>query len=90
MRLKGRLLGAIPTSRHEDVQACLQQSLDLAREQHAGSWELRTATDLAALMASTGDRIGARALLQRSYGRFTEGFETADLKVAADLLSTWV
>ena len=88
LRVKGKLLCALPQSGHEEAERAFQQSIDLARAQHAGSWELRTATDLAELMASTGDRIGARALLQRSYGRFTEGFETADLKVAADLLST--
>ena len=64
------------------------ESLDLARMQGAGSYELRTATDLAALLTDQRHRKEAKLLLRQVYGRFTEGFETADLKMAADLMST--
>ena len=56
--------------------------------QGAVSYELRTAIDLAALMADQGHRKEARLLLRQVYGRFTEGFKTADLRSAADLMST--
>jgi hypothetical protein len=56
--------------------------------QGAGSYELRTATDLATLMAAQGHRKEAKTLLQQVYGRFTEGFETADFKAATDFMST--
>ena len=90
LRLKGKLLTGKSTSNPEDAKVWFQRSLDMAREQSAGAWELRAATDLATLMVTTGDRQGARVVLERSYSRFTEGFETADLTTAADLLTTLV
>jgi len=62
------------------------RSLDLARRQGALSWELRTAMSLARLRRDQA-RIGeARNLLAAVYGRFTEGFGTADLQSAKQLL----
>jgi predicted ATPase len=46
------------------------------------SWELRTATSLARLQHDQGRIAEARDLLQSVYDRFSEGFETADLKAA--------
>jgi predicted ATPase len=63
-----------------------RQALDWARRQGALSWELRAATSLARLLRDR-DRIGeARELLASVYGRFTEGFGTADLLTAKGLL----
>jgi tetratricopeptide (TPR) repeat protein len=87
LRVKGKLLNALSQSRREDVQDCFRQSIDLARAQGARSWELRAATDLAALLADAGDGEGARRVLENAYGHFSEGFETADLRLAADLLA---
>jgi predicted ATPase len=58
------------------------RSLDWARRQGALSWELRTATSLARLQQDQGRAAEARSLLQSVYDRFSEGFETADLKTA--------
>jgi predicted ATPase/DNA-binding winged helix-turn-helix (wHTH) protein len=58
------------------------RSLDWARRQGALSWELRTATSLARLQQDLGRAAEARSLLQSVYDRFSEGFETADLKTA--------
>jgi predicted ATPase len=58
------------------------RSLDWARRQGALSWELRTATSLARLQQDQGRAAEARSLLQSMYDRFSEGFETADLKTA--------
>jgi predicted ATPase/DNA-binding winged helix-turn-helix (wHTH) protein len=58
------------------------RSLDWARRQGALSWELRTSTSLARLQHGRGRLAEARSLLQSVYGRFSEGFETADLKAA--------
>jgi predicted ATPase len=57
-------------------------SLDWARQQGALSWELRTSTSLARLQHDQGRIAEARSLLQSVYDRFSEGFETADLKTA--------
>jgi predicted ATPase len=63
-----------------------RQALDWARQQGALSWELRAATSLARLLRDR-DRIGeARDLLTSVYGRFTEGFGTADLQAAKRLI----
>lgn len=61
-------------------------SLDVAREQQAKSWELRTSTSLARLWQSQGKRKEAYDLLAPVYNWFTEGFETRDLKEAKALL----
>jgi predicted ATPase len=58
----------------------------LASRQGALSWELRAATNLARLLRDQGHRAEAKALLQPVYDRFTEGFDTADLKAARALM----
>ena len=55
-------------------------------QEQARSLELRAATDLARLWMNQGKRVEARDILSSIYGRFTEGFETRDLKDAKDLL----
>ena len=73
-----------------DAEAHFTRSLLVAREQHAKSWELRTATSLARLWYDQGRRGEALDLLVPVYGWFTEGFDTADLrraKVLLDVLS---
>lgn len=61
-------------------------SLDWARRQGTQSWELRAATSLARLLRDQGRSADGVALLQPVYDRFTEGFDTADLKSAKALL----
>jgi predicted ATPase/DNA-binding winged helix-turn-helix (wHTH) protein len=64
-------------------------SLDWARRQGALSWELRTSISLARLQQDQGRIAEARSLLQSVYDRFSEGFETADLKTAKAYLNSW-
>jgi predicted ATPase len=61
-------------------------SLDVAREQQAKSWELRTSTSLARLWQTQGKRNEALDLLKRVYDWFGEGFDTKDLIEAKALL----
>jgi predicted ATPase/DNA-binding winged helix-turn-helix (wHTH) protein len=68
------------------AEALLRQALDGAREQGALSWELRAATSLARSLRSQGRPADAITCLQPIYGRFTEGFSTADLIAAKQLL----
>jgi predicted ATPase len=51
------------------------------------TWELRTAVDLATLLADQGRRENGRALLQPVFEQFAEGWDTADLKAAGRALS---
>lgn len=73
-----------------DVNSCaevlLHRALDTARRQSARAWELRTAMSLARLWKEQGQISQARVLVSDVYARFTEGFETADLKAARDLI----
>jgi predicted ATPase len=64
-----------------------RQALGWARRQGALSWELRVVTSLARMWRNQGRSQEARELLARVYDRFTEGFETADLKAAKTLLN---
>jgi hypothetical protein len=63
-----------------------RHALDRAHEHGALSWELRAATSLARLLLNQGRPADATACLQPIYGRFTEGFSTADLIAAKQLL----
>ena len=48
--------------------------------------ELRSATTSARLLLENGQREQARQVLSPVYNGFTEGFETADLKIARQLI----
>ncbi len=64
----------------------LRRALEVAREQEAPSLQLRAARDLGRLLAERGERRQAADLLAPIYGGFTEGFDTADLVEAKELL----
>lgn len=87
LRIKGDLI--ILQGTREGIvaaQALFAESLALARRQSALSWELRTAISLARLRRTQGRAGEAHDLLESVYGRFTEGFQTADLLAAKSLL----
>jgi predicted ATPase len=87
LRINGEILlqeGA--SEAPEGAEAQFLQSLDLARRQEVLSWELRAATSLARLWHSQDRLDDGRAQLASVYGRFTEGFGTADLRSAKQLL----
>jgi predicted ATPase/predicted Ser/Thr protein kinase len=69
-----------------EAEADFQKALEIARQQQAMSFELRAAMSLSRLRRSQGRKGEARATLAEVYNRFTEGFETADLREAAELL----
>jgi class 3 adenylate cyclase/predicted ATPase len=69
------------------AQQYFEHALDIARQQHAKSWELRASMSLARLWRSQGKVQQARELLAPVYNWFIEGFDTRDLKEAKALLS---
>jgi predicted ATPase len=76
-------------ARHSEVaqaEACFHQSIETARQQKAKSWELRAVMSLARLFQSQHRCAEAHGLLEQIYGKFTEGFDTADLKEGKALL----
>jgi hypothetical protein len=86
LRIKGRLLLSAPRPDPSDAEDWLLRSLESAHQQSALGWELRTATTLARLMSAHGRRTQAHELLAGIYDRFTEGYETSDLRAARRLL----
>jgi predicted ATPase len=86
LRIKSSILLASRKPDAAEAETCLMRSLDCARRQSATSWELRTAMALARFRAERGANGHARQTLAAVYNRFTEGFETADLKAAKELL----
>jgi predicted ATPase/DNA-binding winged helix-turn-helix (wHTH) protein len=85
LRIKGELLRLEPEA-DGSAEACFRDALDEARRQQALSWELRAATSLAKLWRDAGKTAEAEASLSSVYDRFTEGFETADLRNAKALM----
>jgi predicted ATPase len=67
------------------AEASLAASIALAEQQGALSWRLRTEMSLARLRRQQG-LPGSLAGLAETYARFSEGFETADLKAARLML----
>jgi predicted ATPase len=87
LRLKGELLLLQSTPAvAETAKNLFRQALDEARRQKSLSWELRAATSLARLLRKQGRTADATACLQPVYDRFKEGFDTADLVAAKQLL----
>lgn len=86
-RIKAVILLSLPRPDAMRAENCLMQSLALAHHQGAIGWELRTTITMARLRAAQGRTMEAREMLSKIYDRFTEGFETQDLKAAAALLT---
>ena len=85
-RLRGELLLAQDTRNLAEAERSFRAAIDIARTQHAKSWELRATMSLSRLLAKQGKRDVARTMLAAVYNWFTEGFDTADLKDAKSLL----
>jgi predicted ATPase/DNA-binding winged helix-turn-helix (wHTH) protein len=87
LRIRGEALLLSGTATQAAAKRHFRRSLDLARRQGALSWELRAATSLSRLLRDQGRSADATASLQPIYARITEGFDTADLIAAKQLLS---
>jgi predicted ATPase/DNA-binding winged helix-turn-helix (wHTH) protein len=68
------------------AQRYFERAIAEAQQQGALSWELRASMSLATLWQRQHRTAAAGAVLVASLGRFSEGFETADLRRAATLL----
>jgi predicted ATPase/DNA-binding winged helix-turn-helix (wHTH) protein len=88
LRLKGELVLQQDEAAAATSDTFFEQAIDLARRQGALSWELRAATSLARLRVTHDRAEDARRVLAPVYERFTEGFDTADLKAAKGVLDS--
>src|SRR5262249_19671613 len=92
-RLTGELMlrspvGALPVA-PASPEACIFKAIEIARQQHAKSFELRAAMSLARLWYRHGKAAQAHHMLADAYSWFTEGFDTHDLQKAKVLLHTF-
>ena len=86
MRIKALILASMPHPDRASAMDCLNESIAVAREQSALALELRSTTSIARLLSSSGQRDQARRVLTLVHDRFTEGFDTADLRVARQFI----
>jgi len=93
-RLKGELTirqssrtdDQLPVQPATEAETCFRHAIEIAKRQQAKSLELRATTSLARLLSDTNRRDEVHLMLTEIYNRFTEGFDTADLKNAMALL----
>ncbi len=90
-RIKGELILKKPDDKNrieveKEAEECFKQSLKVAQEQMAKSFELRTSVSLCRLLQKQSKKEEARQLLTKIYNWFTEGFESRELKEAKTLL----
>src|SRR5262249_49860054 len=82
-----------PALREDDcaeAKACFRRAIEVSRSQQAKSLELRAVMSLGRVWREQGKRDDARNMLGEIYGGFTEGFDTADLIDARELLAQLV
>jgi len=87
-RMRGEILLSRSIDDVADAQVCFHQALDISRHQQARSLELRAATSLARLWKRQQKGDDARKLLGGCHAQFTQGFDSADLREAAQLLAS--
>jgi predicted ATPase/DNA-binding winged helix-turn-helix (wHTH) protein len=87
LRIKGEvLLRQVSDRSVQAAEACFNQAGEMAREQGALFWELRIALSIAGLRMTQGRDGEVKQILTPVYGRFTDGYETTDLRAARTML----
>ena len=83
-----RVLSLLQLAQGDEVgaEASLKRALEISRRQHARSWELRAAVDLAQLWQKQGRIAESREVVKPIYDWFTEGFDTPDMQEARKYL----
>ncbi len=83
LRLRGEALAQVGSTAAERT---LHAAVQAARRQGGAAWELRAAISLCRLQRTRGWTGDGADLLAAVYARFRDGFDTADLRAAAELL----
>jgi DNA-binding winged helix-turn-helix (wHTH) protein/tetratricopeptide (TPR) repeat protein len=89
-RIRGELLARriVREGGDRNPATCFERAIRAAHDQGSLSLQLRAATSLAVYLRERDGEAGARARLERLYGRFDEGFGTGDLVEARALLGS--
>ena len=85
-RVAGEIALRSPHRDPDKAEAYFKRALTVARMQQAKSLELRAAISMARLLRDRDRHHAARTLLLPVYKRFSEGFDTFNLKDAKALL----
>jgi predicted ATPase len=86
IRIKGEVLLQQRLENEALVEDHFLSAIEFARTQGAVFWELRAAHSAARLRVGRKDLAGAAQILEPAYNRFSEGFDTADMRAARQLL----
>ncbi|NEI74795.1 transcriptional regulator [Rhizobium lusitanum] len=86
LRVRGRIRRLLSGSTEAVAESDFIRSLELTRLQGSRAWELRAATDLASLRLDQEQVGAARDILGPVFCQFDEGFDSTDVKNAANLL----
>jgi predicted ATPase/DNA-binding winged helix-turn-helix (wHTH) protein len=89
LRIKGELiLKDGKRSPMSSAEGCFGEALELAEQQGALFWKLRTTIGLARLRIGQDRQAEARRLLGSALGSFVDGVQTADMREARTLLDS--
>jgi tetratricopeptide (TPR) repeat protein len=89
LRIKGEVLLLLATDQSASAaEDWFSQAGEMARAHDALFWELRIALSVARLRVSQGRDGEAKQILASVYERFTDGYETTDLRAARVMLDT--
>ena len=69
-----------------EAEACFRHAIHIAHSQGATAWELRATMSLSRLLLQHGKRTEVGHSLRQIYSQFSEGFDSADLHEAKELL----
>lgn len=89
LRIKGEIYVAQGPAYVDEAETCFRKCLEVAARQSVLAWELRGAMSLGKLWHGMGHRDEAKQILSSVLERFTQGFETPDLRDARALLDRW-
>ena len=88
LRIKGNVIRFQAPDRWPDAIELYEESIALARRDHALAWELRSVMSLVKLWRQHGGNPAAESALDTCYARFTEGFDSGDLRQAQGLIAS--
>lgn len=86
-RLRASVLMKAGAESHREVDTCLRQALESATRYGTRALELRATVNLARFWRDYSKDRDSLNLLAETYGKFTEGFDTADLVEANAILT---
>lgn len=86
LRIQGDVLASLEGPESQPAETHLRESVKISERQEALGWELRSAESLANFLRQQRRNEEASAVLDRTLGKFVEGFESVPFRRAKTLL----